>query len=353
LDEGKSCRKCGEWKPLIKFASDPSCNGGRRATCKSCNGSDWVGVKSRRLNARGEVEVVEFEVEELPIEVPDIKELLDIRKRAFSRKKAFEDKRDLIQVKIKIDGPIGLWFCGDPHLDDDGTDINAIERDLKTVRESEGFLATSLGDHTNNWVGRLAKLYSEQTTSAAEGWALTEWFVRQADWLFLLGGNHDCWSGSGDPIKWMVNLSECQGIYEPVSCRLNLAFPNKKNVVINSRHDFRGNSQWNPAHAVMKAAQLGFHDHVLVCGHKHQSGYGVVKDPKYKILSHCIQVASYKIHDNYAKTGGFLDHHISPSASLIIDPDAKDERSLIHLFWDPEEAADMLEFKRKKWKMKK
>jgi hypothetical protein len=99
----------------------------------------------------------------------------------------------------------------------------------------------------------------------------------------------------------------------------------------------------------MKAAQLGFRDHVLVNGHKHASGYGVIKCPATGLISHCIQIASYKVYDRYAKERGFRDQHISPCAVTLINPYAEREAGLLQLYWDPEEAADVLAFKRKKW----
>jgi hypothetical protein len=41
--------------------------------------------------------------------------------------------------------------------------------------------AVCVGDVTNNWVGRLAALYAEQSTTEAEAWKLAEW------WLVLHG----------------------------------------------------------------------------------------------------------------------------------------------------------------------
>jgi hypothetical protein len=34
-----------------------------------------------------------------------------------------------------------------------------------------------VGDTTNNWTGRLARLYADQSTSAAQAWRIAEWLV--------------------------------------------------------------------------------------------------------------------------------------------------------------------------------
>ena len=93
---------------------------------------------------------------------------------------------------------------------------------------------------------------------------------------------------------------------------------------------------------------MGCRDHILIQGHKHISGYGLIKDANSGIVSHCIQVSSYKIHDRYAQEQGFVDHHISPCAVTILDPDATTEVGLVQVFHDPEQAAEFLTWLRKK-----
>lgn len=283
-----------------------------------------------------------FEVHHPPEEI-DVDELLERRKQQFDRKTAHEQARKLIPVDVKIGGPIGILHFGDPHVDDDGTDIRALERHTDLCRRTEGLFAANVGDTTNNWPGRMGRLYGEQSTSAREAWLLAEWFISRCQWIYLIGGNHDCWSGSGDPLIWLSRQG--QSMYQTSEARLNLRFPNGEEVRVNARHDFAGHSQYNPAHGSMKAAQFGLRDHILVNGHTHVSGYGVVKDPAEGIVCHCVQVASYKIYDRYARDKGFRDQHISPCAVTIIDPDAP-EASKVTLFWEPEAAADYLTFLR-------
>lgn len=229
------------------------------------------------------------------------------------------------------------------------------------VRETEGLWGANVGDTTNNWVGRLSRLYAEQSTSADQAWKLAEYFVHfcpgvdprtlpqkeqkrlLSNWIYLIAGNHDAWSGSGDPLKWMLRQSPAP--YRASQVRFKLVFPNGRECRVNARHDFAGTSQWNPAHGAMKASQMGFHDHILVNGHRHISGYGKVKDPSDGTISHCIQVASYKVHDRYAKDKGFPDQHIAPAVLTIIDPE-RPECGFVTVFDDIEEGVEYLRWKR-------
>lgn len=285
------------------------------------------------------------EVPEIPDGELSISELLELRKDEFTRKKAYWESRRCIPVKVKIDGPFAIHFFGDPHLDDPGTDLGLLESHVRIIQSNEAILAANVGDTTNNWVGRLAVKYADQQATKWQGWQLTEWFIGElaGSWLFLVAGNHDLWSGGGDPLNWIKKCGHT--IYEPSQVRMELK-ASGDSILLNTRHDFHGSSQYNPAHGPQKASIFGYRDHINVCGHRHKSGYSVYWDMQHRRLCHNVQVAAYKVYDDYAREKGFPDQHISPSATAVITPGESEQRK-VHIFWDLEEAADFLEFKRR------
>lgn len=288
----------------------------------------------------------EFTISQLPDDDIDVDDLVEHRIKQFGKKRAYNEAAKLLTVKVKIDGPIGLMVFGDPHVDDDGTDL-ALLRRHSDLTHQEGVFGCNIGDTQNLWVGRLAKLYAEQGTSASQSWKLAEWFVTRTRWLWLIGGNHDGWAGAGDPLKWICR--QIGATYKMSELRIAMDFPNGRRVLVNARHDFAGSSQWNPAHGVMKAAQMGVRDHLLMCGHKHVSGYGVVKDPESGRTCHAVQIASYKLYDRYALERGFRDQSLSPCAFVVVDPRLDDKHpDLCKVFWDPEEGARYLAWRRLK-----
>lgn len=286
-----------------------------------------------------------IETPAIPPRERSIDEILGARRKEFERIDAHRQAVKLIPIAVKTPGPIGLLNFGDPHLDDPGTDIKAIERDRNLVLGTDGLFAGNVGDMTNNWVGRLARLYSEQSTTQSEAWQLVDWFVGSLEWLYFIVGNHDVWNQG---VEIIARLRALAVTTPTLAARLGLKFPNGREIRVNARHDFRGNSQWNAAHGVMKAAQLGEYDHLFVAGHTHVSGYGIVKAPQSGTVAHCLQLASYKVHDRFAEEMGFRDQHISPSALTIFDPDAKTEVGLVQVFHDTEWGADVLAYKRRK-----
>ena len=154
-----------------------------------------------------------------------------------------------------------------------------------------------------------------------------EWLVTSVDWLYIIGGNHDLWVGDGDPIQWMVRGQG--GVYQAHGARVGLQFPNGKEVRVNARHD-----------------------HVVISGHRHISGYQIIKQPNSGLISHAIRVASYKIYDNYAKQLGLKNQNVSPAVMTVINPDRPDDDAgLVTVLHDVETGVDFLKFLRRRSKV--
>lgn len=288
----------------------------------------------------------DFEVEPLPEELPTADELIKRRLEQFAKRDAREKATTLIKIKVRLDGPIGITHFGDPHVNDDGSDMPALQSDVAIVKKTPGLFGANIGDFNNNWVGRLAALYGKQSIKEAEAWVLVEWLIGALDWLYLIGGNHDAWNGAGSVLKWFAT----QGgkLFRRDGARLGLTFPNGREVRINARHEWPGRSQWNPAHGEAKSAMMGAKDHIIIGGHTHTCGQNTVFDSTTGIISHCLQVGSYKVHDDYSKQMGFRNGNFAPSVTTIIDPAAKDETDLVQPFWNTERAADYLTWARRK-----
>jgi len=105
------------------------------------------------------------EVEHIPID-----EIIEHRKKQYSQKLKAKKSKKLIDIKINQMGPIGILHFGDPHVDDDGTDLAEIYSLCTLVNKTDGLFGGNLGDIQNNWIGRLKALYGQQSTSAKESW---------------------------------------------------------------------------------------------------------------------------------------------------------------------------------------
>lgn len=137
-------------------------------------------------------EEADFSIPDLPDEGAPIEELIAARVKAFQRKQTAKESRQLIPVKVNIDGAYGLLHFGDPHIDDDGCDWPTLQHHLDLVDRTEGLFGINVGDSSNNWVGRLARLYANQSTTATDSIRLVEWLIGRIKWMAIIGGNHDC-----------------------------------------------------------------------------------------------------------------------------------------------------------------
>lgn len=287
-----------------------------------------------------------FSIPVLPFEDEPIEEFLARRAKAFKRKATAEEARKLIPIQVNLEGPFGILHMGDPHLDDDGCDIALVQHHINLAKKTPGLLVGNAGDLRNNWIGRLARLYDHQGTTAADGRRLVEWFMREVRWLYIIGGNHDAWSGADDPISW---LGRQLGITTQThGLRLELIPPKGRRIRINGRHDWAGHSQWNPAHGPMKAAMMGPVDHIYISGHRHIFGQGVVKDAVTGIWQHAIRIGTYKVFDEYAKSHGFPEHNL-PAVVTVINPCAEREEGVVEVIKDVDTAADYISFLRKRF----
>lgn len=325
------------------FAQHP--NAGPRELAR-LTGIPYATLHAWLATIRGAERQADISVPELPSGDLPIELLIQQRREAFILKERADRARRLIPVSVGIDGPIGITWFGDPHLDDDGCNWPQLERDIAAVKSVRGMYAGNIGDTNNNWIGRLARLWEHQSTTGKQAWSLVEWFVKELPWLVFLGGNHGAWSGSGDPLRWL--LQNTPAISDDMEARFELAFPTGVRSRVFARHDFPGHSQWNVTHGMAKAATLsGYDDTLLVAGHKHTTGYQVVMNANTGVISHCVRAAGYKAIDKFAHDNFFTNHTFAESVVSIFNPAfPPTDRRHLHIEFDVEEGARRLEWLR-------
>lgn len=293
-----------------------------------------------------------FTFDELPHDGEDSAEDLIAKLTArHAQRKAHHDAAMLRQVQIHMPGPIGIAFFGDPHVDDPGCAWGDLERDVRICRDTEGMLAVDVGDDSNNWVGRLMKLYANQEVTSKQALKLIEWLMMSLPWLLRIKGNHDEWNGEkGDVADYIHRLGGQLGGLESAGARLQLNLANGASAMMHVRHDFPGGSQFNPAHALVRETLFGFRDHILACGHRHTSGYMPIWHNDPRRLCHGFRVGTYKDFDKYAKDKGFQDGNWARAMGAVIDPDyAHDPVKFIRPCYSLEDTAEYLTWRREKW----
>lgn len=297
------------------------------------------------LKENAEVEAQTYFLQNLPEEDADIETIIDHLTDRFEKRKQYNDAKAWRTIRMKDDSPIGLLWFGDPHLDDNGCDWPVLRRHVELVQENDAVYGCGLGDYQNNWIGRLSRLYAHQDTSHDTAWRLVEWFIQNINPLILVGGNHDMWTGAGDPLKWMT---DAHSINEDWEAKVKIDFPNKRFCKIFAAHDMPGHSQWNPLHGQKKMAMFQSNAHLYIAGHKHNWELAQMEQVQEGHCSWLARARGYKVMDEYAKVRGYEEQNYGHAIFQVINPKAKSEEGFTTCFVDVETGIDFLNFLREK-----
>lgn len=281
-----------------------------------------------------------------PKPVIDIKKLITDRSENFNKVLTHHNQDRVRTVKVNVSGPIGIGFPSDPHLDDNGADVRTAFAHADLFNGDDPALtAVLLGDLWNNWQGRMARLWAEQGTGSAEAKALVEEYLKRVDWLAVVLGNHDLWSGYNDIITFL--LEERQIAVRPWRIDLELQFPNGRKLRIHAAHRFAGRSMWSDVYGAAKKAQLLGNADIYICGDSHVSGFQQGIHPGTGKMWHAVQVGSYKRVDDYADEIGAEDRFLFNCPVCLVDPDAKDQLNFVRWELDAFEGAERLKYMRR------
>ena len=288
----------------------------------------------------------EFTSPVLPSEEMTREELVDHVTRRYQKREKAERSRKWIPLRFRREGPIGISIFGDPHVDDNFCDWPKLREDLATVNEREGMYAASLGDASNNWVGRLSRIWASQETTAKQSWELVRWLLEATDWCLLVKGNHDTWLPNDvDPIEWLKIPGT---LSQEWSARVEVKFPNGRSGKIWAAHDMPGHSQWNPLHAQTKRARFTQEADLYISGHKHTWALAQFEDEWTNKVYWAARAKGYKSADDYAQRLGYGAQMYGETITAIFDPDTDSPTSFLVCFANVQEAAEYLRWKRAK-----
>lgn len=304
-----------------------------------------------RSTVRRHLDKMKLHVEE-GLQFPDfpdddisVEKIIDLQCDRINKRKASYEAHTWYPVKVPA-GPLGVLWFGDPHVDDKGCNMPLLKEHIDICKKTPDMYGANIGDTTNNWSGRLIKLYANQETSVKTARKLAKWFMLDAgvEWLVWIFGNHDQWGDGSDILKLIGGHKIVMHDWE---ARFRLVWPDETEIRINAAHDFKGHSQWNPGHGPMKEAQMGEQADLYVCGHKHnwytsswetaQRGGGV---------ANIARVRGYKYLDEYARNLGIREQDCGASCVTIFRPYASDASERVQIIYDVEYAARILKMER-------
>lgn len=267
-----------------------------------------------------------------------IREQFRASARKFDRLAAHWAGSEERVIHVNGDEPIGLGVMGDPHLDDDGCDLRLMCRWLDVWRELPRVQGINVGDTVNGWAGKLSRLYKNQSTTEVEAFERSAWFASACRWLAWVHGNHDHWGQNGLILRWILAHPNSRvKVVADHGARICMEWPSGEKFRIYVRHTFKGHSQWNPAHGLVKAALMPeYRADVYIDGHKHD-WVEVCQPRRDGTAFHAIRVRGFKRFDAYGDSLGFVDHPMNEACLLMVYPWIKG-RGRVRTYWTPEEA---------------
>lgn len=284
-------------------------------------------------------------IERPQIVSPDItiEELKRRRFEDFNKLRVAANQEKMIDIRVNEFRPFGVALIGDPHTDNEGTNLEKLYGDAETIRDTDGLYAINVGDNNDLWTRRLSHLYAKSRTTERDGWRLTQDLLETIGdkWLALMMGNHDLWGGDRDILKWF--MEERNWTSSGYDLRLRLVM-SAYTYRIWLRHDFAGHSMWNKLHALVKArkfSKMGFD--LLVCGHRHESGEYAEYDPEDNIFWRAIRTCGYKEIDEYATACQYMSDAALSCPVVIIDPNSSNPIHSSFVVPTPQIAATILD----------
>ena len=289
-----------------------------------------------------------FDPPPIPADDIPVEQLIDQLAERFERRAENAAAKRWMRFALHDAGPYVLAFVGDPHLDDNGCNWPLLRRDVELMRRPHVH-GVMLGDVTNNWSGKLQRLYAHQDVSRDRAWKLAEWFWQAVPWLLLVKGNHDIWSqsyGQGDPLDWM---SRGSAALEDWQARIEVV-AGEHSLRVWASHDFKGSSLYNPLHGPMRAQRFSPGDaDILAAGHQHHWEIFSGEDADKTTRPHwLVRARGYKYLDPHADRHQYASQQHGATIAAVIDP-GRDGPAAVQCYADLAEAVEILEFKRQRW----
>ena len=164
------------------------------------------------------------------------------------------------EAEIKSKKPIIVQFIGDLHFGSSGADYKVLEEITKRIQSIDNLYVVLLGDVVDNFFNGFrtsTAVFGQVMTPEEQLYFIESWLNDISDKLIATTwGNHDAWyEGSRHGYNPLKSLQAKHCPYFNGIGRINLKL-NDIYYTMCVSHFFKGNSQWNPLHPMIKYSAL-------------------------------------------------------------------------------------------------
>lgn len=251
---------------------------------------------------------------------------IDAIRRAAEQKFEAKQRRAILKNHQRVrfaHGPVAIFFVGDQHIGNTGTDVSRMFAEQEQILATPASYVVLMGDTVDNFI--VGKLMAENMNAALnvwEQWELAKYYVeRWGKRVFAQNsGNHSQWATKMIGVDYDRELCPDGILYDADELRFTVHVGDHE-VRVRTRHKWRGNSQYNPSHALERAAKFDTPDFdVFVGAHVHQGATAreFIHSGKRKLA---LMSSAYKVIDGYQRESGFVENDASTAVALVINDD--------------------------------
>lgn len=247
-------------------------------------------------------------------------------RRAAEQKFEAKQRRAILKQhqRVRFDhGPIALFFVGDQHIGNTGTNVARMFAEQDMILATPASYVVLMGDTVDNYI--VGKLMAENMNAALnvwEQWELAKHYVHR--WgKRIIGqnsGNHSQWATKMAGIDYDRAITPDGVLYDADELRFTVHV-GPHEVKVRTRHKWRGNSQYNASHALERAAKFDTPDYdVFVGAHVHQGATAreFIHNGRRKLA---LMSSTYKEIDGYQRQEGFTENDASTAVALVVNDD--------------------------------
>jgi hypothetical protein len=282
-------------------------------------GTLFVGAESNPGPKRPPVPLIEGAG---PDAEPDVEAILEAMEKRFAEKEKRAAQKEDQHIRFSH-GPVAMFFLGDQHFGNLGTDVKRAFDEQEIILNTPGSYVFQLGDTVDNFI--VGKLIAENLKPSApvreQWWVAQEYLERFKEKLVAaVAGNHEGWVLKVSGIDFAREITPSGVLYDADELKVAVHV-GAHQFKVWARHKWRGSSIYSQTHGQERAARFDSADHDIYVGAHTHTGAVAREFILNRTRKLAVQTGSYKRHDDFQRMVGFPDSDASTACAVVLHDD--------------------------------
>lgn len=258
--------------------------------------------------------------------VGEIRREAEARYQAKASRAQQKQNQHIVFGDSEAAGPIALFFCGDQHIGNAGTDVKRMFDEQELIKNTPASYVVQMGDVSDNFiVGKLMAENAKPSIAVWDQWELAKYYLHawEERIVAFCGGNHGAWTMKVSGIDYQRDICPDGILYDGDELHFNVHVGSEASEPfrVMARHKWRGSSIYNVTQGLERSAKLDHPDFDIYAGaHIHQGAVAreFIHNRSRKMA---LMSGAYKIEDDYAIEQGFGPNDASTATCVVLHPD--------------------------------